>query len=58
MEIIEFANKDAVFMHCLPAHRGEEVTNEVMDSKQSIIWQQAQNRMYVQQAILSYIFNK
>ena len=57
-KIIEFANKDAVFMHCLPAHRGEEVTNEVMDSKQSIIWQQAQNRMYVQQAILSYIFNK
>ena len=57
-KIIELANKGAVFMHCLPAHRGEEVTNEVIDSKQSIIWQQAQNRMYVQQAILSYILNK
>ena len=45
-------------MHCLPAHRGEEVSNNVIDSHQSVVWQQAKNRMYVQQAILSYIFNK
>ena len=42
-------------MHCLPAHRNQEVTNEVMDGRQSVVWQQAQNRMYVQQSILNYL---
>ena len=40
-------------MHCLPAHRGEEVSNSVIDGNQSVVWNQAKNRMYVQQAILS-----
>tara|TARA_B100000700_G_scaffold322276_1_gene423389 strand:+ start:497 stop:1420 length:924 start_codon:yes stop_codon:yes gene_type:complete len=53
--IIKLAKKNAVFMHCLPAHRGEEVSNEVIDSSQSIVWIQAKNRIYVQQAILKYI---
>ena len=50
--VMKDANKKAIFMHCLPAHRGEEVSSELLDSKQSVVWQQAKNRMYVQQAII------
>ena len=44
--------RDAFFMHCLPAHRGEEVTDEVIDGPQSVVVQQAANRMHVQKGIL------
>jgi len=49
---MQFASKEAIFMHCLPAHRGEEVSSELLDSKRSVVWHQAQNRMFVQQAIV------
>ena len=49
------AGRNAVLMHCLPAHRGEEVTNEVIEGKQSIVFDQAENRLYVQKAILMYL---
>ena len=51
-ELMNFASKEAIFMHCLPAHRDEEVSSELLDSKRSVVWHQAQNRMFVQQAIV------
>jgi ornithine carbamoyltransferase len=50
------AATDAVFMHCLPAHRGREVTPEVLDGPQSVVLDQSENRMYVQKAILHTLF--
>ena len=51
-ELMVEAAPHAVFMHCLPAHRGLEVTDEVMDSAQSVVFEQAENRLHVQKAIL------
>jgi ornithine carbamoyltransferase len=54
-ELIKKAKDDYIFMHCLPAHRGEEVTNEVADSRNSVIFDQAENRMHSQKALLALI---
>ena len=51
-DIMKSASKEAIFMHCLPAHRDEEVSSELLDSNKSVVWEQAQNRMFVQQAIM------
>lgn len=57
-DVLALANKDAVFMHCLPAHRGEEVTTDVIDSTHSIIFEQAENRLHVQKAIMCLLMGK
>ena len=51
-KMMSYAKEDAVFMHCLPAHRGEEVTDDVIDSPQSIVFDQAENRLHVQKAVM------
>ncbi len=53
--LMDAAGPDAVFMHCLPAHRGEEVSEEVLEGWRSIVWEQAQNRQYIQEAILEFL---
>jgi ornithine carbamoyltransferase len=50
--LFALARRDAIFMHCLPAHRGEEVTNDVIDSSRSAVFQQAENRLHAQKAIM------
>ena len=54
-DMMRVAAKDAVFMHCLPAHRGEEVSAEVIDGPQSVVWDEAENRLHVQKALMEYL---
>ena len=53
-KIMKLAKTDAIFMHCLPASRGEEVINEIMDGKQSAVWLEALNRIHVQKSIIQW----
>jgi ornithine carbamoyltransferase len=54
-DMMKVAAKDALFMHCLPAHRGEEVAAEVIDGAQSVVWDEAENRLHVQKALMEYL---
>jgi len=54
-QIMGVANDDAIFMHCLPAHRGEEVSADVLDGKQSVVWDEAENRLHSQKALLELL---
>jgi ornithine carbamoyltransferase len=54
-DMMAAAQSDALFMHCLPAHRGEEVAAEVIDGPQSVVWDEAENRMHAQKALLEYL---
>jgi ornithine carbamoyltransferase len=53
-KIMDVANKDSIFMHCLPASRGEEVTNEIIDGKKSVVWLEALNRIHAQKSIIEW----
>jgi ornithine carbamoyltransferase len=54
--LMDLAGPDAVFLHCLPAHRGEEVTDEVLDGPRSLAWEAAENRIHAQKSILAWCF--
>lgn len=53
-KLMRHANKNAIFMHCLPAHRGEEVTDDVMDGPQSVVFDEAENRLHAQKGVLAW----
>ena len=52
-ELLKVASKNAIVLHCLPAHRGQEITSDVMDGKQSAVWDEAENRLHAQKAVLA-----
>jgi len=54
-ELVDLADKDYIFMHCLPAHREQEVTTDIIDGEHSIVFDQAENRMHVQKAIMTFL---
>ena len=56
-KLMAHANPNALFMHCLPAHRGEEVSDEVIDGTQSVVWEEAGNRLHAQKALLELLMN-
>ena len=55
--LMSLADKDAIFMHCLPAHREEEVSASVIDGPQSVVWDQAENRLHAQKALLELLIS-
>lgn len=57
-ELMSHAQADALFMHCLPAYRGKEVTAEILDAPNSIVWQEAENRLHAQKALMEFLLNQ
>ncbi|GAB2189153.1 ornithine carbamoyltransferase [Sessilibacter sp. MAH1] len=57
-ELMTFANDDALFMHCLPAYRGMEISETMLDAKSSVVWDEAENRLHSQKALMEYLVNQ
>ncbi|RYG13135.1 MAG: ornithine carbamoyltransferase, partial [Chitinophagaceae bacterium] len=57
-ELLKHAKSDALFMHCLPAYRGKEVSAEVLDDPKAIVWEEAENRLHAQKALIEFLFNQ
>ncbi len=57
-DLMSLANSDALFMHCLPAHRGEEVSAAVLDGRQSVVWDEAENRLHAQKALIEFLLTQ
>ncbi|MFT7472320.1 MAG: ornithine carbamoyltransferase, partial [Kiritimatiellia bacterium] len=57
-QLMALANSDALFMHCLPAHRGEEVSASILDAKDSVVWDEAENRMHSQKALIEFLLSQ
>jgi ornithine carbamoyltransferase len=55
--LMQIAHKDALFMHCLPAHREEEVSTEVLEGSQSVVWDEAENRLHAQKALIEFLIH-
>ena len=56
-QLLETAEPDALYMHCLPAHRDEEISAELMDSSDTVIWQEAENRLHAQKALMELLLS-
>ena len=54
-ELMDLAHEDAIFMHCLPAHRGEEISHDMMDDPRAVVWDEAENRLHAQKALMEYL---
>ena len=57
-ELMSLANSSALFMHCLPAHRGEEVSASILDGEESVVWDEAENRMHSQKALIEFLLSQ
>jgi len=57
-ELLAHANDNAIVLHCLPAHRGDEITDEVLDGPRSVVWDEAENRLHVQKALLTWLLER
>lgn len=57
-QLLDLASPDVIFMHCLPAHRGEEISETLLDDPRSVVWQQAENRLHAQKALLEFLYQQ
>jgi ornithine carbamoyltransferase len=54
-QLMDLASPDALFMHCLPAHRGEEISHDMLDDPRSVVWEEAENRLHAQKALIEHL---